>query len=136
MTEQELIIELSPAINCIYSLAIIVEGLAVDIGSEKEKDNAIKMRKQIAPTCAEDFGDWSDKMEERVLRLKFNKDTIMNCCIELMIELAMKVEKRWRQYDPFFCFYQADELMSMRKKRVNPYCYKQLRKLIYEKYVK
>jgi hypothetical protein len=126
----------SPRVNCIYSLAMIVEGLALDCNDTNAHTQAVAMRSKIVKGSSESFGDWSDGMEEDVLSLPFNKETILRACIELIYQLSRKVEAGFRKEDARFDFYQRAEIAAMRPKEVNNNCYRALRHLIYESYIK
>ena len=126
----------SPRVNCIYSLAMIVEGLALDCNDANAHEQAVAMRSKIVKGAAESFGDWSDGMESDVLNLPFNKETILHACIELIYQLSRKVEAGFRKVDASFDFYQRNEIAAMRPKEVNNTCYRALRHLIYERYIK
>ena len=126
----------SPRVNCIYSLAMIVEGLALDCNDTNAHKQAVAMRSKIVKGAAESFGDWSDGMEEDVLNLPFHKETILHACIELIYQLSRKVEAGFRKVDASFDFYQRNEIAAMRPKEVNNTCYRALRHLIYERYIK
>ena len=71
-----------------------------------------------------------------VLNLPFNKETILHACIELIYQLSRKVEAGFRKVDASFDFYQRNEIAAMRPKEVNNTCYRALRHLIYERYIK
>jgi len=122
----------SPKVNTIYSLAMIVEGLALDCNNDIAYMNAVDMRTKIVKGSAESFGDWSDGMESNVLNLPYHKETILDCCIELIYQLSKKVEAGFRVVDPKFDFYQRYEISAMRPKEVNLNCCKELKYLIYE----
>lgn len=126
----------SPRVNCIYSLAMIVEGLALDCNNTNAHEQAVAMRSKIVKGAAESFGDWSDGMESDVLNLPFHKEIILHACIELIYQLSRKVEDGFRKVDASFDFYQRKEIAAMRPKEVNNTCYRALRHLIYERYIK
>ena len=134
--ENKIIKKESPRVNCIYSLAMIVEGLALDCNDTNAHEQAVAMRSKIVKGSAESFGDWSDGMESYVLKLPFHKETILHACIELIYQLSRKVEAGFRKVDASFDFYQRNEIAAMRPKEVNNTCYRALRHLIYERYIK
>jgi hypothetical protein len=105
---------LSGLVNITYALAMAVEGEAVDSGETAIRSIAGRLRSKVNDSCpgvAEDFGEWADRVECAISDI-ITTSRLATLCY-LTHNFAVKLEQNYRQYDPFFDFYQMDEIKKL-----------------------
>lgn len=105
---------LAGLVNITYALAMAVESEAVDSGEVIIKGVAERLRSKVNDSCpgvAEDFGEWADRIEHAISGI-ITTSRLATLC-HLTHSFAVKMEQNYRQYDPFFDFYQMYEIKKL-----------------------
>lgn len=103
------------ATNLIYSLAIIVEGLALDL-NHPAYEHAARMRKFIHlfnPAISEPAGQASDYLETRIFHIA-DKQNVLSALVEIIWELHKTVVIVNRKSDPNFVYIHSQEILKMK----------------------
>lgn len=132
--KKPLIKKISPKVNMLYALGIIIEGISADLGIEELKNSAIKLRSSVdenSRKVSESFGDWSDIVEEKILSVDSKENLLPVLCVYILM-LSRKIEFEFRKIEPTFNFYQKDAVneIAQYSTGARPDIYKAVDKLL------
>lgn len=103
------------ATNLMYSLAIIVEGLALDL-NHPAYNPAVNMRRFIhitKPRISEPAGQAADFLETQVFHIA-DKQNLLSALVEIMWELHKTIIRVNRKSDPDFMYIHSPEILKMK----------------------
>lgn len=112
--EKKLNAKVSHLVNKVFALAIICEGLSLDCMVEEVTEPSARMRSYVnIRGVAEQFGDWADTLEQKILQLSIEKFDILVCCCTLIHIYSKQMEQVYRSYDPLFDFYERESVKEL-----------------------
>ena len=112
----------SSATNMTYALAMIIEGLAVDLNDTETTENAIQLRSfvgSLGEKTSESFGNWTDIIEEFIFRMEIEKSDLLTILAIKLHHYAVKMQDIYRQFEPRFDFDQMPTVIKIYKKFEN-----------------
>lgn len=106
----------SHLVNKTFALAMICEGLALNLNAEYIYERACKVRAYVNKcgySVADQFGGYVDTFEPLILQTTEDKDALLVACVHHIKILSSKFEQVYRQLDANFDFYQQAEVDEM-----------------------
>ncbi len=122
------------SIHTTFSLSVILEGYALDLGVTEIYENAVLLREFLGKSpYANNIGDASDALSNIFLEIA-DKKTLTPIICELIWRESRKFTELYRQYDPRFIFGQEAVVKRLfhisRQYEINEKGYRQISKLI------
>lgn len=103
---QEDIHKIAPLVNMMFGLCIVLEGYTVEQKSEIY-DIACYLRAKVneyAPHVAEEFGEWTDIVENHIKGTEFKNEDVIQWIIAKIYALKSEMTKNFRKFDSTFIF--------------------------------
>jgi len=113
--ESKMNAKLAPIVNMVYSISMIIEGMALDLNEKEIYDNAVLLRNKVGEiglNTSTSFGDWTDYVEENIVIFGYKSELLPILCYKLY-HYAKKMEDVYRMYEPRFDFYQMKEVKAI-----------------------
>lgn len=113
------------SVNMTYAIAMVIEGLAVDLNDTETAENAIKLRAfvgSLGTKTSESFGNWTDTIEEFIFRMEIEKSELITILAIKLYFYATKMQDIYRQFEPRFDFDQMPTVIKIYKKFANQLC--------------
>ena len=110
------------SVNMTYAIAMLIEGLAVDLKDNETAENAIKLRSfvgSLGEKTSEDFGNWTDVIEDFIFRMGIEKSELITILAIKLHHYAVKMQDIYRQFEPRFDFDQMPTVIKIYKKFEN-----------------
>lgn len=120
---------MSPKVNLFFALAMIAEGVAVDLKLEHIREVMVEIRHfvhETMPDRSETFGDWSEEIEQKYTS-HIPQQELMPILLEMMWNRAWEIEKEHNRVEPF-TFYHLQLITPIRQSagEVNVELYREL----------
>lgn len=108
--------KMSTIVNMVYSFAMIIEGVATDLGELDVANTAGILRAYVHTVNnqeSDEFGMWSEELENEILNVA-DKDILLPALCYKIYTLSRKLEDNYRRYEPRFDFVHMVEVMKLK----------------------
>lgn len=112
------------AVNMTYAIAMLIEGIAVDLQDDEIAENAIELRSfigSLGEKTSENFGNWTDIIEEFIFQMDIEKSELLTILAIKLYYYAAKMQDIYRQFEPRFDFDQMPVVLKIYKKFANEF---------------